>query len=207
MLCYRLIHYTDDLPQIKISVINRDEELTYPLLQLFYGTEAFEEIKTAVEFFLNQRRQRRSTSMEAALYPILKDLIINSYSSSNFVDILYSSIWNKITTEKSIKGNLVSNTQYDTLEYESLHQNTLSKFIADKFTANLRHGEEGSILTFDKEKFDSYDQVYNHKVAGSGNDVKIGVEVVKQNPDGTEGTEGSLGGLYNFESENNNKKK
>ena len=144
MLCYRLIHYTDDLPQIKISVINRDEELSYPLLQLFYGTVAFEEIKTAVEFFLNQRRQRRSTSIEAALYPILKDLIINSGSSSKLVDIPYSSIWNKITTENSIKGNLVSNTQYDTLEYESLHQNKLSKFIADKFTANLRHGEGGA---------------------------------------------------------------
>ena len=36
ILCYRLIHYTDDLPQIKVSLINRDEELTYPLLQLFY---------------------------------------------------------------------------------------------------------------------------------------------------------------------------
>lgn len=75
MLCYRLTHYADELPEIKISVINRDEELSYPLLQLFYGTEAFEEIKTAVEFFLKQRRQRRSRSLEAALYPILKDLI------------------------------------------------------------------------------------------------------------------------------------
>ena len=118
------------------------------------------------------------------MYPILKDLIINSGSSSKLVDIPYSSIWNKITTENSIKGNLVSNTQYDTLEYESLHQNKLSKFIADEFTANLRHGEGGNILTFDKEKFDSYNQVYNHKVAGSGNNIKINVEVVKLNPDG-----------------------
>ncbi len=202
MLCYRLIHYTDDLPQIKISVINRDEELSYPLLQLFYGTEALKEIKTAVEFFLNQRRHRRSTSIEAALYAILKDLIVNSGSASNLVDIPYSAIWNKITIENSIKGNLVSKTQYDTLEYGPLHQSTLSKSIADKFAANLRHGEEGSILTFDKEKFDSYNQDYNHKVAGSY-EVKIDVEMVKQNPDGTEGTESSLDGLYNFESDNN----
>jgi hypothetical protein len=49
MLCYRLVHYEDELSNIKISLINRDEELSYPLLQLFYGTDAFEEIKTALE--------------------------------------------------------------------------------------------------------------------------------------------------------------
>ena len=65
ILCYRLIHYTDDLPQIKVSLINRDEELTYPLLQLFYGKEAFEEIKTALEFFIKQRKERRQRSLEA----------------------------------------------------------------------------------------------------------------------------------------------
>ena len=56
MLCYRLLHYEDELSNIKISLINRDEELSYPLLQLFYGTDAFEEIKTALEFFIGQRR-------------------------------------------------------------------------------------------------------------------------------------------------------
>jgi hypothetical protein len=56
MLCYRLVHYEDELSNIKISLINRDEELSYPLLQLFYGTHAFEEIKTALEFFIRQRR-------------------------------------------------------------------------------------------------------------------------------------------------------
>ena len=38
MLCYRLIHYTDELPQIEVNLKNRDLELTHPLLQLFYGT-------------------------------------------------------------------------------------------------------------------------------------------------------------------------
>ncbi len=72
MLCYRLIHYTDELPQITVNLTNRNEELSYPLLQLFYGTDAFEEIKTALEFFITQRREKRSRSIQAAIYPILK---------------------------------------------------------------------------------------------------------------------------------------
>lgn len=197
MFCYRLIHYTDDLPQIKISVINRDEELSYPLLQLFYGTEAFEEIKTSVEFFLNQRRQRRSGSLEAAVYPILKGLITKrtnfTAENPNLVNIPYSEIWKKITDEKSIKGNLSTDTRYDTLEYGPIYQNTFSKFITDKFSADLNRKNTGSILTFDVCKFiDSYDNLYNHKVENSDNEIKkIDVQLINPKSEGSEGTEGS----------------
>jgi hypothetical protein len=185
MLCYRLVHYEDELPNIKISLINRDEELSYPRLQLFYGTEAFEEIKIALEFFINQRRERRQRSLEAALYPILKDLV--SDDPNPVVEVLYSSIWTKITEGDTIKGNLLTLTQYETLEYGPIYQNTLSKFIGDKFSASIKHKEEGSVLSFDKQKFESYDDLYSHKVEGSENEVKIEVELVNDDPDGTEG--------------------
>jgi hypothetical protein len=189
MLCYRLIHYADDLPEIKISVINRDEELSYPLLQLFYGTEAFEEIKTAVEYFLHQRKRRRSRSLEAALYPVLKDLI-NARTESNIVDIFYSDIWKKITEENSIKGNLYSDTQYETLEYGPIYQNTFSRFIADKFSAELDRKNTGSILTFDKAQFiDSFDELYNHRAQDSESEVKIDVQLV--NSEGSDDSDGS----------------
>ena len=54
-MCYRLIHYKDQLANIKVNLINRDRELAYPMLQLFYGTPVFEEIKKSMEFFIKQR--------------------------------------------------------------------------------------------------------------------------------------------------------
>ena len=89
--------------------------------------------------------------------------------------------------------------QYETIEYGPLYNNTLSKFIGDKFSGDLKHCEDGSIITFEKEKFSSYDEVYNHEAQGL--DVKIRVELVTPNPEGTEGTEGSSDGYYDFESE------
>ena len=199
MLCYRLIHYTEELPQIKVSLINRDEELTYPLLQLFYGTEAFEEIRTALKFFIKQRRERRQRSLEAALYPIIKDLvIINTDLTSNIVNIPYSKIWEKITTD-GIKGNKYNDTQYETQEYGPLYHNTLSKLIGDKFSANLRHKEEGSILTIDRVKFESYDDIYNHQVEGSDKEIDIMVSLVV--PEGTEGMTALPDGFDNFMNE------
>ena len=58
---------------------------------------AFEEIKEAVDVSLSQRKQRRSRSLEAALYPFLKDSI-NAETQSDIVNILFSTFWTKITT-------------------------------------------------------------------------------------------------------------
>lgn len=209
MLCYRLIHYEDELKQIKVNLINRDEELSFPLLQLFYGTEVFDEIKTALEFFIKQRRERRHRSLEAAIYPILKGLIDENtnFTTSNpkLVNIEYSEIWNKITSGdgRPIKGNLFSENQYETHEYDPLYQNTLSVFIGDKFSADLKHKEGGSVLTFDTEKFDTYYDVYNHQVEGQESDLTIEVSLMEPEDEGSEGTDGSSDGFDNY-NENTN---
>ena len=58
-------------------------------------------------------------------------------------------------------------------------KNTFSKFIADKFSADLDRKNTGSILTFDKAQFiDSYDGLYNHRAVESGNGVKIDVQLI-----------------------------
>jgi hypothetical protein len=41
MLCYRLVHFKDLLPEVQTGLKNRDNELCNPLLQLFYGTKAY----------------------------------------------------------------------------------------------------------------------------------------------------------------------
>ena len=214
MLCYRLTHYDNELPELKLSVINRDRELSYPLLQLFYGTKAFEEVKTAIEFFLKQRKRRKARSIYAALYLILKDLVYADHVDNNKpkppkIVLPYSLIWNTIVSGK-IKGTLVSSQQYETDEYSSLYLSTLSKQISDNFSADLDHREGGSIVTFYPPKFDTYDSVYNHKDEDGGGEgvIDIQVQVLDKesdpDPEGSEGSEGSSDAFHNFESENEN---
>ena len=68
----------------------------------------------------------------------------------------------------------------------------------------MKHGENGSILTFDSDEFASFDDIYNHKVEGEELEVKIDVEFITPNPEGTEGTEGSSDGFYKFEKKKKN---
>jgi hypothetical protein len=78
MICYRLIHYKDLLPEIETCLKNRDNELCHPLLQLFYNTKVLNEIIKTLENFVKQRRERRGNSLEAALYPIIKEHVFST---------------------------------------------------------------------------------------------------------------------------------
>ena len=203
MFCYRLIHYEEELPNIKTSLINRDEELSSPLLQLFYGTEPFEEIKTALEYFIKQRSERRARSQAAAIYPILKKLVVESHIVKS------SSLWDAITSG-AIRGmvNVHDPRQYDTEDYGSFYMSTLPKFIHDNFGCDLRRRSKGGVMIFDTEQFiASFDGIYNHKSDQDQDeddtDLKITVSLVQDNEDsdGNEGNEGISGCVTNIEHE------
>jgi hypothetical protein len=177
MLCYRLVHYKDELPEIETGLENRDNELSKPLLQLFYGTEALKnEIIPTLEKFVKQRRTRRANSLEAALYPIIKKHVFsterlncenNSYSElkvkKKSIKVPFSYIWNSIKDDKAIDGEYDAKKnkyEYVTVEYGTLYLNSLPTFIHDKFTAELKKEDYGRALIFDIEKLERFENLY-----------------------------------------------
>jgi len=181
MLCYRLVHYKDLLPEIRTGLKNRDAELCKPLLQLFYGTEALKnEIINTLEVFIRQRRDRRSSSIEAAIFPIIRQLLIDSDGVNELdqvktKELKYSKIWDKIISGE-IEGyyNDKKQNQYETISYGIIYNNYLSRFISNKFGAQLDPKRDGSTLTFDIEKLKLFENIYGERAE---NDVKIKAEV------------------------------
>ena len=45
MLIYRLLHFKDTIPDIDVTVEGREKELSKPIIQLFYNTEAQKEVE------------------------------------------------------------------------------------------------------------------------------------------------------------------
>ena len=203
MLCYRLVHYKrhDFLPEIKTGLKNRDEELCKPLLQLFYGKEQLNEIIKTLEVFIRQRRDRRSSSLEAAIFPIIKQMLIDSDHVNQLdqvqnKELKYADIWNKIING-AIEGfyNDKKQNQYETVSYGILYNNYLSRSIANKFGAHLDSKRNGSTLTFNIEKLDLFENIYGESAAD--NEVKIKVEVETTNEEGdSDGSEENNNG-YN----------
>ncbi len=48
MLAYRLLHYHDPIADIDVGLDGRNKELCKPLLQLFYGSESYDEVRAAL---------------------------------------------------------------------------------------------------------------------------------------------------------------
>lgn len=78
MLLYRIKHYKDNFPEIKLSVYNRDRELTQSLLEVFHDSDHQEEIRASLDILLESKRQKKSETKDAILCNI-----INQFSDTN----------------------------------------------------------------------------------------------------------------------------
>jgi len=202
MLCYRLVHYKDELPEIETCLKNRDNELCEPLLQLFYGTEAIKEIIPALELFVKQRRDRRARSLDAALYPIIKkhvfrELGLNSETDSwlelkskkqNLVKIpFHEYIWGDIVgadgrIKAEIEGHLNPDNKYEykTVDYGSLFLTTLPNHIYQKFGADIKKQSYGVALIFNIDKLEKFESLYG---ANEFKDDIVKIEVTQKSDD------------------------
>jgi hypothetical protein len=156
-LVYRLIHFRDPILDIDIGLDGRDKELCKPLLQLFDNTESYVWIKWALQKFLDAKNQKKGNLIEAALHPIIVNLV-----SGNGNEVRASNIWDDITsgTIEGYRDDKKPN-EYQSTDYGTIYRNTITNIICDKFGAEKRRDKHGSILKFDVEKLARAGKIYN----------------------------------------------
>jgi hypothetical protein len=177
ILIYRLIHFTNSIPDIDIGLDGRDKELCKPLIQLFYNTKAQKEIENALQKFIEAKNQRKESTIEAVLYPIIANLI-----SEKGNEISARLLWESIM--KNIEGHWDEKkpNEYQTSEYGIIYRNTITNIICDKFGAKGRHKENGNVLIFNPQKVTRAGRVYDTRVS-------IQTKLIQDKPEGTEGSE------------------
>jgi hypothetical protein len=160
MLIYRLIHFKDAIPDIDIGIDGRDKELCKPTIQLFYNTDARKEIMAALQKFLVIKNQRKETAIEAALFPIIINLV-----SVDGKEVYASKIWDMITSSTIIHGKYDDRkpNEYHSSDYGTIYRNTLTNIICDKFGAERKRKNDGTILIFDNEKLLKVGSIYNQR--------------------------------------------
>jgi hypothetical protein len=178
ILCYRLVHYKEPIIDIETGLKNRDDELCRPLLQLFHRTEAISEIVDILGKFVTERKERKSNSVEAALYPILVGLI-SEYGYELSVGLIWSSVMLKLEgTFREDKPN-----QYETHDHGMMYKNTITKLIVDKFGSGRKKRKDGNVIIFDKEKLSRFVNAY---------DTSVNIQVnLLEDEDGSNGSNGS----------------
>ena len=81
-IVYRLLHFNDPIPNIKLNLKNRNKQLCKPLLRLFQGTKAVDEIKESLWQIISEKKSRKAGSIEARIYKIIDGLVRGSQQSS-----------------------------------------------------------------------------------------------------------------------------
>jgi hypothetical protein len=186
MLTYRLIHFQDPIPDIDIQGLEgRDKELCKPLLQLFYNTKSYKEIKSTLQMFLDAKNQKKSNLIEAALLPIVANLLsafTHGNGNSHKKELRSSIIWDNIT-QGSIEGHYDEKkpNEYQTADYGTIYRNTITNIICDKFGAEKRHDRNGSTLKFDVEKLVKVAKSYDLEI-----DIQTEVTEFQQPQEGIE---------------------
>jgi hypothetical protein len=198
MLCYRLIHYTDHIPDIDTGLRNRDKELGGPLLRLFHGTKAFGDIRYALEKFLAQRKEGKQKTIEN----VLQYLIVGLLTKDNMLELSMEEIWNALPSYIPGRFNPQNPNEFQTIEYGSLHRNTLSQKIEDIETlgATRRRKNNGSVLIFDEAKVNELKKIYETKGQDKAKNAApdIGIEPKREDAkalddgDQSYGSEGSV---------------
>jgi len=75
LLIYRLLHYNDFFPNIKLNIKNRYKQLTKPLIRLFQNTETVNEIINSLSKYLIEKNQKKMDSFDSILLTLVIDLV------------------------------------------------------------------------------------------------------------------------------------
>ena len=178
MLIYRLLHFKDSIVDINIGVEGREKELSKPVVQLFYGTKAQKEVERTLQAFLNLRNEKKEITLEPILHPIVTKLV-----SENGNEIYVKQIWWAI--KETIEGYSDDKRphEYQTLEYGTIYNNTISNILEHTFGGRPKHKEHGNLFLFDPEELARVGRSYNLTT-------KIQTKITID-PEGSEGNEGS----------------
>ena len=91
LLMYRLLHYNDLFPNIKLNIKNRYKQLTKPLIRLFQNTKAINEIIKSLSKYLIEKNQKKMDSFDSSLLTLVIDLVAENGT------ILYNErIWEEL---------------------------------------------------------------------------------------------------------------
>jgi hypothetical protein len=180
LLVYRLLHYKDKIPDVKLNIENREKQLFKPLIRVFQNTETLEKLLTIISKYVRQKRESNSNSLHAFLYRTIRELI----SAQNTTKLESGIIWNTIT--ESLQGNAIHNKPqtYESVEFGHLSQKDIIQILKDIFGAkkSKRHGE-GRKLEFDEVKLEKLGKIY---------DLDINVEVSKKDEGNEEEEKGEV---------------
>jgi hypothetical protein len=174
MLVYRLIHFEDAIPDIDIGIEGREKELTKPIIQIFYNSQAQSEVEATLQYFLKLKTEKKEITLEPVLYPIVLNLVAQSCRPDKEISV--AEIWEQLRA--TIDGHYDEKKphEYQTLEYGTIYNNTISNILEHTFGGRPKHRTFGNTFIFDLEELTRVGKAYNLKTDIQTKMIDISIE-------------------------------
>jgi hypothetical protein len=158
LLCYRLIHCKDKIPNIKLNIRNREKQLFKPVLRVFQGTRTFDILRPVISKYIKERRQKKINSYHAFLYRIIRDLI----SAQNTLELQSNNIWNFLKMNLEWKDIPYKPQSIETVEFGVLSLKGVIQTLKEVFHAEPpRHIGSTRSLVFSQDVLDRMRDTYD----------------------------------------------
>jgi hypothetical protein len=147
LFMYRLLHYNETIPDIKLNIKNRYKQLTKPAIRLFQYSKSVEDITSSLSKYLIEKNQEKLDSMDSAILTFIVNLV------SEHGETLYNDqVWNELKEEYP-NGEIKDKPYSWYLEgYGSISKNSITKTCETKFGAkSYRDREKGRGLIFNQK--------------------------------------------------------
>ncbi|MGB6529291.1 MAG: hypothetical protein WBF33_14385 [Candidatus Nitrosopolaris sp.] len=200
LFAYRMCHHGDTMNDVSLNIINREAELTKPLIRLFHDSPGVKkELLSALSKCLDAKRKVKSNSLEAILYTAICNLIPeHGYTIDN------QSI---IAEVKGITDGVdIENQQaFYCQDLGKITHRKITDTLVDKFKAERvpvgRDKDKKRGLRFTKENLDrkgiEYDVPDEIKILPTNQEISSGPDsfdsILLEDKMGTQGTQGTLG--------------
>jgi hypothetical protein len=166
LLVYRLLHFKDKIPDIKLNIHNREKQLFKPVLRVFQNSETLKELLPVISKYVSQKRETNANTLHAFLYGLIIDLV----KTQNKTELESSLIWDTITN--ILPGDYIPNKKlsYDSSEFGVISQKGIIETLIQVFGAKpSQNRRENRKLVFDPAKLKRLSRIYELAI-----EVKVG---------------------------------
>jgi hypothetical protein len=160
LLIYRLLHFNQKIPDLKLNIQNREKQLFKPVLRVFQNTQTFNELLPAISKYVNQKRQSNADTLHAWLYRLVRDLI----KAQDTYELESGLIWNVIKDTLEGKDIPYKPQSYDSVEFSVISQKGTVETLVQVFGAQRSRDKASRKLIFDASKLDRLSKVYDLSV-------------------------------------------
>ncbi|WP_161486429.1 hypothetical protein [Candidatus Nitrosocosmicus hydrocola] len=150
LMIYRLIHFNAEITDIETGLEGRDKELSKPILQVFFDSQALPKVEKSFEVLINEKHDRKANSLERDALEVIVDLFVDFQDGV----IPFSAIWSSLIEKTNGHINEYKSHQLETESHGTIYKTPFSKMLRDKFGAKDPENRNSAVrlLFFDIDK-------------------------------------------------------